>query len=399
MPKYKYKAKDENGKKITGIMKASTQEELHIRLKEENKFLISAQETNKVKSYKPLKAKQISEFSRQIGTLLGSGVTLVRALNIIIKEEDLKPKERQIYENVLRLVRQGISLSDALEEQTGAFPTLFINMYRSAENAGNLDTTAMRMAIHYDKEFRLNSKIKSAMVYPKILCVLIVAVVTIIMTYVIPQFKNLFDQMETLPLTTQILLGISNFVSSYWIFLIIGVILFYVLLRYLFQVPSVRLRKDKFLLKLPIIGRLLKTIYTARFARTLSSMYASGLPIVACLNIAKKTTGNLYIESQFDEVISFVRSGGSLSMGLSKIDGFISKLTSAILVGEETGKLDSMLDSIADMLDFESERAIARLVSYLEPVMIVVMAFIVGFIIISVIQPIYGSYKAIGAQG
>lgn len=399
MPKYKYKAKDENGKKITGIMKANSIEELHIRLKEEHKFLILANETNKVKSYKPLKAKQISEFSRQIGTLLGSGVTLVRALNIIIREEGLKVKERMIYENILRLVRQGISLSDALEEQTGAFPTLFINMYRSAENAGNLDKTAMRMAIHYEKEFRLNSKVKSAMVYPKILAGLIVVVVTIIMSYVIPQFKNLFDQMETLPLSTQILLGISNFVLNYWIFLIFGILLLFILFKYLLQVPSVCLIKDRFLLKIPVIEKLLKTIYTARFARTLSSMYASGLPIVSCLNIAKKTTGNSYIESQFDEVISFVRSGGNLSEGLSKIDGFISKLTSAILVGEETGKLDSMLDSIADMLDFESERAIAKLVSYLEPVMIVIMAVIVGFIIISVIQPIYGSYKAIGAEG
>ena len=399
MPKYKYKAKDENGKKITGIMQANTEGELHIRLKEEHKYLISARETNKVKRYKPLKAKQISEFSRQLGTLLGSGVTLVRALNIVLKEDGLKQKERIIYENVLRLVRQGIALSDALEEQTGAFPTLFINMYRSAENAGNLDKTAMRMALHYDKEFRLNSKVKNALVYPKILCVLIVAVVTIIMTYVIPQFKGLFDQMETLPISTTILLDISNFVSSYWYFLILGVILFYVILKYVFNIASVRLRKDQILLKLPIVGSLLKTIYTARFARTLSSMYAAGLPIVACLNIAKKTTGNLYIESQFDEVISFVRSGGSLSEGLSKIDGFISKLTSAIYVGEETGKLDTMLDSVADMLDFESERAISQMVSYLEPVMIVVMAIIVGFIIISVIQPIYGSYKAIGAQG
>lgn len=145
----------------------------------------------------------------------------------------------------------------------------------------------------------------------------------------------------------------------------------------------------------PVFGKLKKVIYTARFSRTLSSLYSAGIPIVTCLTIAKTTIGNAYIEKQFDDMIANVRSGATLSQGIGKIDGFVKKLSSTIGVGEETGALDSMLTSIADQMDYDSEMATQRLVALLEPAMIVIMAVVVGFVIISVITPIYGSYQAI----
>jgi type IV pilus assembly protein PilC len=145
-------------------------------------------------------------------------------------------------------------------------------------------------------------------------------------------------------------------------------------------------------------GKLLQIIYTARFARTLSSLYSAGISIINCLTIAKNTIGNVYIESQFDSVIAEIRAGGNLSEAIDKVDGFTKKLSSSIMVGEETGALDTMLTSIADQMEYESEMALSKLVSYLEPVMIVVMAVIVGFIMISVIQPIYGSYQTISTS-
>ena len=148
-------------------------------------------------------------------------------------------------------------------------------------------------------------------------------------------------------------------------------------------------------LRLPIIGRLRRIIYTARFARTLSSLYTAGISIMNCLQIAKTTIGNAYIESQFDQVIADVRAGNNLSQAIEKVDGFTKKLSSSIMVGEETGALDTMLISVANQMEFDSDMALNKLVSYLEPVMIVVMAVIVGFIIIAVIQPIYGSYQSI----
>ena len=258
-----------------------------------------------------------------------------------------------------------------------------------------MDKIALQMSVHYEKEYRLNQKVKSSMTYPKILCVLIVVVVAIIMGYVIPQFKDLFSQMDSLPASTTILLAISNFVKHKWYVLIIAAVVIYIFSRVLMAIPAVRYAKDKLELKLPVIGKLRKVIYTARFARTLSSLYSAGISIINCLQIARNTIGNSYIERQFDRVIADVRAGMNLSESIDKVDGFTKKLSSSVAVGEETGALDTMLVSIANQMEYDSEVAMNKLVSYLEPAMIVVMAAVVGFVIISVIQPIYGSYATI----
>ncbi len=268
-------------------------------------------------------------------------------------------------------------------------------MIRSAESGGNLDETCMNMANYYSKEYRINQKISSSMVYPKILTVLIVIVLIIIMGFVLPQFESLFAQMESLPVTTRILMGISNFVANYWYLLIFFCVILFMIIKVVFAIPSVKLWRDKMELRIPKIGRLKKIIYTARFARTLSSLYSAGIPIITCLQIAKATIGNSYIESQFEKLIADVRSGETLSSGVDKIDGFVKKLPSSINIGEETGALDHMLISIADQMDYDSEIATEKMVAMLEPVMIVIMAVVVGFIMISIIQPIYGSYQAI----
>ena len=213
-----------------------------------------------------------------------------------------------------------------------------------------------------------------------------------------PQFKALFDAMPSLPPATQVLFAISNFVQTRWYVLIICIFLIVIGLRFLFKVPAVRYGLDKLKVHLPKFGKMNKVIYTAHFARTLSSLYSSGIPIVTSLEIARKTIGNLYIDKQFDEVIARVKAGDTLSDSLEKVDGFIKKLTSAMHVGEETGSLDSMLNSTADDLDYEAEMTTTRMVTFLEPIMIVIMAVIVGFIMIAVITPIYQSYSSIGAN-
>lgn len=395
---YKYKAQDEAGRHISGTMQAQDEQDLHDRLKQENKYLISAKAEIEQKNIKRLKSNVISEFARNIGELLGAGVTLVKALRIIADDESIKPKEKELYNDILKQVRSGKALSEALTDEGDAFPPLFINMIKSAESSGNMDKIALQMAAHYDKDYKLSQKVKSAMTYPKILCVLIVVVVAIIMGYVIPQFQELFAQMDTLPLSTRILLAISNFVKSKWYVIVIAAVIIYICLKLLFSIPAIRYRRDKLELRLPVIGKLRRVIYTARFARTLSSLYSAGISIINCLQIAKNTIGNTYIEKQFDTVISDVRAGANLSEAIGKVDGFTKKLSSSVMVGEETGALDSMLISIANQMEYDSELALNKLVSYLEPVMIVVMAVIVGFIIISVIQPIYGSYQNISSS-
>ena len=399
MPQFRYKAQNEKGKSVAGMQAAADESALQRDLREHGLLLLSAQEDgSEQNTTRALRDNQLAEFCRQIGTLVGSGVSLVRALYIISKQETLRNYERIIYENVLRSVRRGIPLSDSMEQLNGAFPDLLINMVRSAEAAGNLDKVAMRMASHYDKQYKLTKKVQSGLTYPKILSVLIVIVVAIIMGFVMPQFAELFSQMETLPLPTRILMGISDFFVGYWWAAAVAVAIAVVLWRVIRLQPNVRLAMDKLKVKIPVFGPLQRTVVTARFARSLASLYSSGIPIVTCLNIAGHTIGNTYIEKQFESVITQVQQGRNLSEALDGVDGFVKKLVFSIRVGEETGSMDSMLDSIADTLEFESEIAINRMVTYIEPAMIVFMAVIVGFVMISVLMPIYGSYQVIGAE-
>ena len=395
MEYYRYKAKDEKGRTYTGVMNAINEVDLHARLKEEGKYLVSVkEETNKKVVTKRFKSNVISEFSRNIGELVGSGITLVHALKIIAEDESIKPKEREVYLAILKQIRSGVSLSEALEMQGDAFPPLFINMMKSSESTGNIDEIALQMATYYDKDYRLNEKIKSSMTYPKILGGLIVVVVAVIMGYVLPQFDSLFATMESLPATTRVLMAISDFVKTRWyVCIFIGVVLF-MAGKLLMSIPQVKFFMDKLELHLPKIGKLRKVVYTARFARTLASLYSAGIPIMSCLVIAKSTIGNQYIEKQFEQVIADVRAGENLSDSLDKVDGFTKKLSSTVRVGEETGSLDKMLVSTANQMEYDSEIALNKMVAYLEPVMIVVMAVIVGFIMIAVIQPIYGSYAS-----
>lgn len=395
METYKYKAKDEKGKIVKGVLQAGSEVDLHTRLKAEKLYLISASLVDTQVYSRRLKAQDVAEFCRNVSELTRSGITLVRALKIISEDEAIKPKQKKIYESILRQVKSGVALSDAIEMQGDAFPKLMINMFRSAEATGNIDGIAMQMAIYYEKEHKLNQKIQAALTYPKMLTFLIIVVVAIIMGYVIPQFQSLFDMMEELPLATRILLGVSEFVKKRWYILIAAAALVGTIGHYLFKIVEVRFQRDKILLHLPVFGKLQKVIYTARFARTLASLYSAGIQILNGLEIARTTIGNAYIEKQFDKLISVVWSGGNLSDAVEEVDGFTKKLSSTIAVGEETGTLDRMLVSAADQMEYDSEQATARLVSYLEPVMIIFMALVVGFIIIAVIQPIYGSYESI----
>ncbi|MEF9940709.1 MAG: type II secretion system F family protein [Lachnospiraceae bacterium] len=396
MPKYTYTAKTEDGKNLKGTLEAADEDALYRALKAEGKYLIAGKSDTEESSGKTkLKIPVVADYCRQLGTLLQAGVSLVRALHIIANEEGIKPQVQQIYLNMLTLIRQGLPLSEAMEQQGKAFPPLLTNMMHSAESHGNIDQASLRMANHYEKEYRLAGKVRSAMVYPIILSILLVGIVIIILTYLVPQFQDIFDTMDHLPLPTVLLLGMSDIMKQYWLLILLGLSVCILVIRLLFRIPIVRLYKDKAKLSIPVIGKLLRKIYTARFARTLSSLYSSGLPIVTALQVGSKTIGNAYIESQFGDVIARVRSGEALSQSLMQVDGFQKKMASTILVGEETGSLDTMLDSIADHLDYEAERALEQLVTMLEPAMIILMAIIVGFVMIAVILPIYQSYAAI----
>lgn len=396
MPEYKYRAQDQNGKIVKGRSEAPDESALHKRFHDEGLTLLDATPVVKRVALRPLKKAQLADFARQLGTLTKAGVSLVKSLEIIAHDESIDSYQRDIFLKLRDRIVQGVALSNVMDELEPAFPPLFIFMIRASETTGNLDDAAMRLAEHYTDENELEQQIKSSLTYPKILSVLIVIVVAILFGYVLPQFEEIFADMPTLPLPTIILMAISDFVATKWYIILIVAALLVIFGKIFLRLPAIKYQIDKIKTK-GKWGKLTKVIYSARFARTLSSLYAGGIAIYNCIDIAKSTIGNSYIEAQFDEVLKKIAGGSSISDSIKNIDGFVVKLPASIKIGEETGQLSTMLESVANDLDFYSRQAIKKLTAYIEPVMIVIMAVIVGFVIIAVIQPIYNSYSTIGS--
>ena len=399
MPQFRYTATNAQGKTVHGMADAPSEEALYTKLRDDGLYMSEALQTKRVRStFRPLKTAVLADFCRNLGTLLTAGVPLVRAFRIMADERSIDPQQRALYEAVLGELRKGIPLSDAMESCAPAFPNLLLAMIRSAEGTGSIDHACTRMATYYEREHKMNQQVGNSMMYPLILCVLIVAVIAILMTFVLPQFKPMFDQMEKLPFLTQLLFDASDFVGANWPLLLVALALLFFGFKLLLAQPRIRRQWDRFILHAPVVGVLNRKICTARFASTLSNLYGSGVPIITTLGAARDSIGNRWIESQFGTALDSIRAGHSLSQSIAAIDGFEAKLASSIAVGEETGKLDSLLATISETLDYEAEMATKRLVTLLEPVMIVIMGLVVGGVVAAVIVPIYQSYGTIGAS-
>ncbi|MDR3316292.1 MAG: type II secretion system F family protein [Coriobacteriales bacterium] len=398
MPSYHYNAVTLDGSRRTGQKDAASVEQLTSALKDEGLFITkwSTKEMQQQATAK-LKTEEIADFCRQLAAMLSAGIMLIRAITIM-SQRNVKPHVKKVYDSLIDDLQRGSTLSEAMAKQGRAFPDLLINMVRAGENTGRLDVTAEKMAATYDKEHRLNQKISSATVYPIILVVLIIGVVLILFTFVLPQFMGLFENME-LPWPTRVVMAISDFMLAYGLYTIIGVIVAAAGLIMLFRRPGPRKGLDYFKLRIPRIGHLLRTIYTARFARTLSSLYVSGVSMIQALQISRSIIGNTYIEAQFDAVVEALGNGRTLSQAIALVNGFESKLQSTVLIGEESGSLEHMLESVADQYDYDAEMASQRLVTMIEPILIIFMAVIVAFVIISVLLPIFSLYSSVGAEG
>ena len=400
MPRYRYTATNAAARTVRGTAEAPTMEALYIQLRDtKDEYMTAAKEdTDGAVAFRAMKTARLADFCRNLGTLLAAGVPLVRAFRIMADERGLDIRTKALYEAVLSDLKRGVPLSDAMSHCAPAFPELLLAMTRSAETTGSIDESFLRMGSYYDREHRMNQQVGNSMMYPLILAVLTVGVLVVLMTFVIPQFKDMFDQMESLPFLTELLFSVSDLVAAHWLSMALCIFVLVMGLRVLMTLPAVRLQWDWLRLHAPLVGKLNRKICTARFARTLSNLYSGGVPIIATLIAARDAVDNTWIASQFDTVLRNVRAGHSLSETLSAVDGFEKKMSASIAVGEETGKLDSLLATISETLDYEAESATKRLVTLLEPLMIVIMAVIVGCVVVAVIMPIYLSYGTIGGS-
>lgn len=394
MPKYNYTAVDLQNNKVSSIIEAKDDSDLRRILWDKKLVPIKYKTIKDKNSGYRLKANETADFSRQLSSMLGSGITIVRAMDIL-KDRDFKPKLALVYQNLHKDVQQGYTLTEAMRQQSKAFPELLVNMYASGEASGQLEKVAGKMSVHYEKEHRLNGKIKSAMIYPIILLIAMAVVVMVIFTVVLPQFFEMLEGIE-LPILTRAMIALSGFLESYWYLVIIVILIIIAVFQYLLTKRKVALYFDRKKLSFPVIGKLLKIIYTARFARTLSSLYSSGVSMITALEITSTIIVNKYIENQFTELIKNVRNGEPLSTSVGLIDGFDKKLSTTILIGEESGRLDSMLESTAESFDYEAEMATGRLVQLLEPIMIVIMGVVIALIMLSVVPAIFTLYQNAG---
>ena len=401
MPQFVYTAVDMMGKKKIGVLEAASMAQLGVKLKEQNLYVVKADDKSEIKTSKEIgesrkvKIKSLAVFCRQFATLINAGITAVKAMDILYQQtEDLALKKH--IGNIYEAVQKGDSMSDAFQKQSGAFPELFVSMLLAGESSGTLDSVLMRMADHYEKENKLKNKIKGAMIYPIVLMTLTVVMVILMLTIVLPQFISIIEAGGgVIPLPTRMVIGLSNFMTTYW-YLILGiVILITISWRAFKRSDKGHIWWDTRKLRLPIVRKSLRMIYSSRFARTLSTLLSSGIQMLQALDITARVVNNRLIHDKVKLVIEDIRKGTPLSVGLKKTDEFPPMVYNMINVGEESGLLDDILTKTSAFFDEESEAAIQRLVGLLEPLMIIIMAVIIGFIVIAIALPMFSMYGAI----
>lgn len=393
MKSYQVKALDKNGKIIKNIVTLDREEDVFSLLKENEQLLIDIKQVNKANRNK-LKNVELIIFTRQLSSMIDAGVAILKGIHII-QNSTANAKAKRIYNNLSSEIQRGNALSNAMMKQGGAFPEILINMVAAGEMGGTLEKSLTLMSNHFEKEQKLINKVKSASTYPIILGVISVAVVLLLMTFVLPTITSMFDE-SNLPPLTAFVMGISDFILAYWYLMIIGTFLAISLFTYLMSVPAFRLKVDQFLLKMPVIGKLNRTIYSARCARSFASLYLSGIQTLQMIESTAKILNNSHIERLFDEVVLKVSQGEAISNAVEDMQVFDPMLASMINVGEETGSLGDILAKTADYFDGEAENALSKMVALIEPLMLVVMGIIIGVIVVSVIQPMFGMYDLIG---
>ena len=391
MRNYSYVAKDSTGKTIKGVIEAEDQQQVQEKIYERGLFLISSSEalgggkSNKIYKFK---TKELTFACRQIAAMLTSGLTIVKAIDIMYKETE-KAGPKSVWLSVYESVNKGSSFTESLKQTGGSFPDFMISMVDAGDRSGNLDVVVQRLSDFYDNQNKLNNTIRGAMMYPIILGVLTIAMVIGMFTFIMPTFAGLMSEDE-MPALSRALFSMSDFLKSKWYILVIAVVVIFFAIRYALKVPDIRLKYDMIRVKMPSVGPLVVKIYEGRFARTLSSLYSSGIPMVECLERSSKVLGNSYVDKLFIQVVDEVKQGGTVSGSLTKTELFEGMFCSMIYVGEESGALDEVLDKTASFYEEEANAAVDRLVTMLEPLMIIIMGVVIGLCLAGIFPLLYG---------
>ena len=407
MPTYTFKGRNRLNEIVAGERVANDRAALEAALRREQVVVTSVKEKGKSllslqigKPRERVKTKQLAIFTRQFSVMLDAGLPLVQCLDILAQQQD-NPYFAKVLERTREDVESGTTLADAMARHPKVFDQLYVNMVEAGETGGILDIILQRLSTFLEKLVKLVRDVRSALIYPIAVIAISCVVISAIMIFVIPAFKSIFEALvgpgEGLPWLTQVVVDLSTFMASYWwlISIAIGLIIYGV--RAWRKTPKGRRTTDALLLKLPIIGEILKKIAIARFSRTLGTLLASGVPILESLDITGRTSGNVIIEEAITKVRSAIEQGETFLEPLKAVKIFPPMVCQMIGIGEQTGALDAMLNKIADFYEEEVDIAVAGLTSLLEPIMMVVIGGMVGFMLIAMYMPIFeiaGKVKA-----
>lgn len=394
MPLYKFKAITSTGEPVEGTDNGNSKIEIIQRLREKQQYPINIEEVmekdiREVQLFSHISIKHIAVFCRQFYTMMNAGVTIVNTLDILKQQTEHK-RFKAVIGELYEDVQKGYTFSEALEKHPQVFPSLMVYMVAAGEASGALDTVMNRMAEHYEKEFKINNKIKSAMVYPIIIAFVAVAVVIFLLTVVMPTFLSMFEGSGVpLPLPTRILLAISHALRTYWFVFVGAVLALGLLIRRISSTPDGQMTIDRWKYRLPLVRSLTKKVVSARFTRTLSTLLVSGIPLLQSLENVAGAVGNRMVAEGIMSVREDVRKGVALSIPIRRLGYFPPMVDNMIKIGEESGTLDEILDKTANFFDEEVETEVQRMLTFMEPILIVVMGVIIGFIVISMVLPMF----------
>ena len=409
MPTFVFKGRNRLGEVIVGERMADSRDVLRQALRREQVMLTSVKEKGrelavpKIGGRKKVKAKDLSVFTRQFSVMIDAGLPLVQCLDILAQQQ-----ENKFFQHVLTQVRQeveeGATLAAAMARHPKVFDQLFVNMIEAGETGGILDLILQRLSTYIEKIVKLRRDVISSMIYPVAVIFIAIAVIAVIMVVVIPAFQNIFLGLlgpgELLPLPTRIVIGISNFVAGVGGLIVLGsAIAAGFAIRAYYKTTGGRRRIDSLLLKVPIIGSILRKIAISRFSRTLSTLLSSGVPILQALDITARTAGNVILEEAINKIRVGVERGESFVEPLRASTVFPNMVSQMIGIGEQTGALDSMLGKIADFYEQEVDSAIASLLTLIEPIMIAFLGVTIGSIVIAMYMPLFTLIGKLASPG
>jgi type IV pilus assembly protein PilC len=396
MATFTYTARAFNGELRTATIDASSRDDVISQLRKQRLSVVKIDQGGSAKIGRgSIKTRDVVIFTRQFSTMINSGLPLVQALTILAEQTDNKALA-EVTKKVVFDVESGNTVADALSKHPRAFTNLYVNMVAAGEAGGILDTILMRLATFLEKNDALVRKVKGAMIYPTVIMSVAAIAVVVLLIFVIPVFESMFASVGlALPLPTRIVIGASRFLKGYWwMVLAIGVSAGYFLRKY-YATSNGKLAIDRLMLKMPVLGDVLRKSAVSRFTRTLGTLISSGVSILEGLEITAKTAGNRVIQDAIMDSRASIAGGDTIAQPLQKSKVFPPMVISMIAVGEQTGGLDEMLSKIADFYDEEVDAAVSNLLSLLEPIMIVFLGVVVGGMVVAMYLPIFDMINAV----